>query len=45
MQVKVECIVRAVQRKGSNVRYELTVILKNIEAKQEVFGKTSITSN
>lgn len=39
MQVKVECIVRAVQRKGSNVRYELTVILKNIEAKQEVFGK------
>ncbi len=39
MQVKVECIVRAIQRKSSSVRYELTVILKNIEAKQDVFGK------
>ena len=39
MQVKVDCIVRAVQRKSSSVRYELTVILKNVDAKQDVYGK------
>ena len=38
MKVKVDCIIRNVQRK-SNVRIDLAVVLKNIDAKQDVYGK------
>lgn len=39
MQVKVEFTLKAVQRKGLTPRYELNVILKDINANQRTFGK------
>ncbi|WP_026391281.1 hypothetical protein [Haploplasma modicum] len=38
-QVKVDFTLRAVQRRGMNPRYELNVILKDINADQKTFGK------
>lgn len=39
MQVKVEFTLKGVQRKGLTPRYELNVILKDINANQRTFGK------
>lgn len=39
MQVKVEFAIKGVQRKGLTPRYELNVILKDINANQRTFGK------
>ena len=39
MNIKVDFTLRAVIRKGSAPRYDLNVILKDINADQKVFGK------
>ena len=39
MQIKVEFTLKAVQRKNQVPRYELNVILKDINANQRTFGK------
>lgn len=39
MQVKVEFTLKAVQRKGIQPRYDLNVVLKDINANQKVYGK------
>lgn len=39
MQVKVDYTLKAVQRRGFNPRYELNVILKDVSAEQNTFGK------
>ena len=39
MKVKVDYTIKAVQRKGSNPRYDLNVILLNQDADQKVYGK------
>lgn len=39
MQVKAEFTLKGVQRKGLTPRYELNVILKDINANQRTFGK------
>ncbi len=39
MQIKVEFTLKGVPRKGLTPRYELNVILKDINANQRTFGK------
>lgn len=39
MKVKVEFTLKATQRKGLTPRYDLTVLLKDINANQSTFGK------
>lgn len=39
MQVKVKFTLKAVQRKGIQPRYDLNVVLKDINANQKVYGK------
>ncbi len=39
MKVKVEFTLKATQRKGLTPRYDLTVVLKDINANQNTFGK------
>lgn len=39
MEIKVEFTLKAVQRKGYAPRYELNVILRDINANQKTFGK------
>ncbi len=39
MKVKVEFTLKATQRKGLAPRYDLTVVLKDISANQNTFGK------
>ena len=39
MQVKVEFILKAVQRKGIQPRFDLNVVLKDFNANQKVYGK------
>lgn len=38
-KVKVDFALRAVSRKGQVTRYDLNVILKDVDANQKVFGK------
>lgn len=39
MKIKVDFTLRAIQRRGSNIRYDLNVILKNVDSDQKTFGK------
>lgn len=39
MKIKVEFTLKAVQRKGQQPRYDLNVILKDVNANQKTFGK------
>lgn len=39
MKIKVDFTLKAITRKGQSPRYDLNVVLRNIDAEQKVYGK------